>query len=426
MNAWLRINKVLYLVVLFGNANRSIAAYVAKKNIYFLTARIFRITVLTICVLHWMACIWLQFANFEKSDDKTWLSEMGQKKRNISGWSQAPGYAYLLSLYFVIITMTTTGYGDITPVTRSEIMMTNFLIIAGDTLMALMAGAFIQYISNINQASLNITIKEKSVTHYLNHRREEILKQSKAISETPKLSVKFAIDEKVRANQEKKFKKLIKRVNRYFQMQLDFQYRVSTLDSLTQHLPLYYRMKLLHSLFHSIFKEYPYLYNDKNLYFRILDNIQEQIFTYWAKDNSFEFIVDFQQRKIQDFMIIEFGYAEVFSRKQWKQYTTATDKKNAIKPKILSSGALIGFRSLILQNSVNTDEKAKRRMEKKEKPKYVIRPIPTDKGEPFKMVSILKIPEVAWKQILNDAMPDYEERLKFEKYVEEKIKHHIE
>ena len=65
---------------------------------------------------------------------------------------------------------------------------------------------------------------------------------------------------------------------------LEYQYRMSTLDSLTQHLPLYYRMKRLYTLFQRFFrgggaKKPALLYHNKGLYLRLLDNIEEQTYT---------------------------------------------------------------------------------------------------------------------------------------------------
>ena len=450
MNIFFRMNKLIYLFILFSNANKSIDKFVAKKQIYFLSARVFRISIFTICILHWMACVWLQFAVAEIDNDKTWLTEMDPKKININKWTENPGYAYLLSLYFVAVTMTTTGYGDITPVTNGEITMTNILIILGDTLMALMAGVFIQYISNINQPSLKIAIKEKSVTKYINHRKQEILKRSKEIVEAQKQynddindndnndilykmndnddnnnPYKYAINEDTLKQQKKRFNKLIKKVGRYFQMQLDYQRKVSTIDSLTEHLPLYYRLKLLNTLFKKYFKRYKFLYFDRELYFRLLDNVQEQIYTYWEKDNSFDFLVDPQSLQIRDFMIIQFGKCEVWLTTDWKEYInphTNDQKKQQIQKKvnIIGQGDLIGFRSLILQNSNKKTKKEKN----KERPKYVVRPIPTEKGENFKIVSILRIPDIKWNQIINDVFEGNDDkRDEFEKYVEENIKH---
>jgi len=284
----------------------------------------------------------------------------------------------------------------------------------------------IQYISNINQPSLDIAIKERSITHYLHHRSKEIIDRTTNIVEQQNQDnnkkYEGIINDKVLKQQKKSFKKLINRLERYFLMQLDYQHKVSTINSLTQHLPLYYRMKLLHTLFQRFFKRYPFLYNNKNLYFRLLDNVQEQIYTYW-QDHTFEFIVDPQQSKILDFMIIQFGQCEVYSRKEWINYIK-TNK--TFKPKYKSAGDLIGFRSLILQNSANNDERIKRKMAKKERPKYVIRPVPCEKNEKFKMVSILKINEIKWNQIINDALSDYDEKIKFEKWVEDNIKHDVD
>ena len=46
-----------------------------------------------------------------------------------------------------------------------------------------MAGLLIEYITNINERSLEVAIKERSITHYLDHRSKEILRRSAEIVE---------------------------------------------------------------------------------------------------------------------------------------------------------------------------------------------------------------------------------------------------
>ena len=242
MNVVFRLNKLLYPLLFMRAAKKTTNVLIHKCKAGFVEGRLLQLIVVCLLVLHWVSCVWLRQAEFEPDPAatqpvKTWLSEMSAKKQMISTWSEDPGYAYLLSLYFVTITMTTTGYGDITPVSSVEIVLTTGLIILGDAILAVMAGLLIEYITNINERSLEVAIKERSITHYLEHRIEVIEKRSAEIVEAQRqqkereadearVSVldegrveddpwRFAIDKSALEKQRLNFKRLKDRVKRY-------------------------------------------------------------------------------------------------------------------------------------------------------------------------------------------------------------------
>jgi hypothetical protein len=66
---------------------------------------------------------------------------------------------YLTSLYFVIVTVTTVGYGDITGNTIPEIIMQMILLILGTIAYSFVISYFSNYIVKINQKSINFENK---------------------------------------------------------------------------------------------------------------------------------------------------------------------------------------------------------------------------------------------------------------------------
>ena len=57
MNIEFRLNKWLYILLFVPAANRALNVFVTMRQIYFVKARVLKITIVTICVLHWMSCL---------------------------------------------------------------------------------------------------------------------------------------------------------------------------------------------------------------------------------------------------------------------------------------------------------------------------------------------------------------------------------
>ena len=206
------------------------------------------------------------------------------------------------------------------------------------------------------------------------------------------------------AKQEENFERLIKKVKRYFEMQFKYQMEMSTLDSLCRHLPVFYRAKLLHTLFKRAFQMHEpvarILYSNKDLYFRLLMALQEQIYTSW-KDGGSDFIIDPQQPQIRDLLMIQSGYCEVYRRSDWINIITGQieeDQRHKYR-RYKGAGHLIGFKSLVSG----------------ERSDCVIRPEAVNPNGPekYRIVSILKIPEEKWETICKEAFDDEEKRQEF-------------
>ncbi len=209
---------------------------------------------------------------------------------------------------------------------------------------------------------------------------------------------RFAIDRAALEKQRLHFKRLKDRVKRYFEMQFKYQMEMSTLDSLCRHLPQFYRTKLLHTLFQRAFKQHGpvqrTLYSNKDLYFRLLTHLQEQIYTAWD-DAVFDFIIDPQQPAVRDLLMIQSGRCEVYRRKDWIRKLEGV----TVEPRYKTVGHLIGFKSLVTGKRSDC----------------VIRPeaVSQDGAEKYRIVSILKVPEEKWELVWSEAFDDEERRAQF-------------
>ncbi|KAL1520892.1 hypothetical protein AB1Y20_022453 [Prymnesium parvum] len=110
-----------------------------------------RITLLLISMVaacHATACVW-HFVGRE--NDGTWISVDGVLSHSSNGdyeW----GSAYLRSLYFTLVAVTTVGYGDIVPTTLVETVVATFIALIGGLLYPAVVGAIAALIEGAGRA----------------------------------------------------------------------------------------------------------------------------------------------------------------------------------------------------------------------------------------------------------------------------------
>lgn len=118
----LRLSRLLK--VLKSNSRNSFMSKIEDKlNIKTSVMRLFQGFMTAIILVHLMACLWFYSAKYQDFDVNTWVVHFGYIDMSI-------GSLYLRSIYFIMTTLSTVGYGDIYPCNDIErILVTIWIII---------------------------------------------------------------------------------------------------------------------------------------------------------------------------------------------------------------------------------------------------------------------------------------------------------
>ena len=156
----LRLFRLLRIVRLFRIFGR-------WENQRWINPGYFRISKLFIFVLlltHWLACIWFAIAYIDNFPQDSWV--VRSEIENAS-----PAKQYILSLYWAFTTMTTIGYGDITPKRTIEYIATIIIMLLGASIYAFIIGNIASLISELDTAKLNYRNKTEALIQYLRYQQ---------------------------------------------------------------------------------------------------------------------------------------------------------------------------------------------------------------------------------------------------------------
>jgi hypothetical protein len=115
-------------------------------------------------LMHWLACIWFFSALSSGFPADSWAA-----RANIV--DSGPIAQYIRSLYWTITTMTTVGYGDITPARSIEYVLSAIIMLMGASLYAFIIGSIASLLSSIQAAKNSHWERIDSVTEFLRQRQ---------------------------------------------------------------------------------------------------------------------------------------------------------------------------------------------------------------------------------------------------------------
>jgi len=153
---WLRLPRVLRIVRFFRIVDRWDALPIINPGML----RIVNVGIGVALATHIVACAWFLTAAVDAFPPGNWAETAG-----IVG--AQPVDQYVRSLYWTITTMTTVGFGDITPARTVEYVVAMVVMLMGASLYAFVIGSIASLLSGLNAERTRYRDRMLSVTHYL-------------------------------------------------------------------------------------------------------------------------------------------------------------------------------------------------------------------------------------------------------------------
>jgi len=126
--------------------------------------KIIKIVAIIMLLVHWIACAWFVSALIAGFPTNSWVVRADLRFAE-------PINQYVRSLYWTITTMTTVGYGDITPIRNAEYLVAALVMLMGASLYAFLIGSVASLLSSLNAAKSTHRERMRAVTQYLHNRR---------------------------------------------------------------------------------------------------------------------------------------------------------------------------------------------------------------------------------------------------------------
>ncbi len=126
--------------------------------------RLALLLIVFLILIHWIACVWFLVPYLGNFSENSWVTAEGIA-------SADPSTQYIRSLYWVITTVATVGYGDILPVNDYEYLFAAGVMLLGAFMYAFIIGNIANLVRNLDAERAQYFQRVEAIGNYLHERR---------------------------------------------------------------------------------------------------------------------------------------------------------------------------------------------------------------------------------------------------------------
>ncbi|KAF4758362.1 hypothetical protein FOZ63_009137, partial [Perkinsus olseni] len=169
----IKLGRTLSLARL-GNMTMTIMAkveYRVQSEIWWIILGVLKLVSALLVMCHWGACLWWLVGKLSIEDhDISWITAMDMV-------DATRAQQYVAAMYFMTTTLTTVGYGDVTPETHVERLFCIFAEIVAGNVFALFSGLLCALMLTYDESGSQYRAKLKDAMRYMNkHKLESSLR----------------------------------------------------------------------------------------------------------------------------------------------------------------------------------------------------------------------------------------------------------